>query len=251
VKFNRYPAGIHCYSGQVTALKKNSILPEKTVTKIESGSVLTINSTVFLNGKIEVDGGTLVVQEGATLMTYSRNKAYEGSGSIEVKNGGSIVVMNKGRVALGRLDSSSAECSQIGQIKLTSGGKLYNFGTTMVNRLIMNDSAEIENRAGSVLYAGYQFTDVGAARFYYNTDWQAVGMRMTNSGSGGTLISAAENGVQSMEGQNLRIVNKGTIYLSSVYDSRSGFEKLIEGNAAKKTTKYKLTLADTPYETGF
>ena len=60
VQFNRYPAGIRCYSGQVTALKVNSILPEGTVTTILPGSVLTINSKTFLNGKIEVDGGTLV-----------------------------------------------------------------------------------------------------------------------------------------------------------------------------------------------
>ncbi|MCR5419095.1 MAG: hypothetical protein K6E84_09295 [Lachnospiraceae bacterium] len=237
VKVNRYPAGIHCYSGQVTSLKKMSLLPEKSVTVVEPGAVLSINSTVLLSGKIVVDGGTLVVQDGATLMTYSRDGAVEGSGCIECKNGGAVVVMNKGRVALGRLNPSSTACSAAGQISLTEGGKLYNFGMVMCNRLIMNSSAEIENRPNSVLYAGYQFTDYGATRFYFNTDWNTNSTRFAARGTGGCLISASASGVKSMEGENLRVINKGTIYLSSGYSPGSGFAGLVKGNAVKYTQK--------------
>ncbi len=207
VPFNIYPAGIHCYSGQVTSLKKNSILPGNTVTKVEEGSVLVINSTTFLNGKIEVDGGTLLVQDGATLMAYSRDGSWNGGASVEVKNGGAFVVMNKARVILCQTDPNNTSIVQQGQLKLTEGGKLYNFGTTFCNRLIANSSAEIENRAGAVLYAGYQLSDLGMLRAYYNNDWLAYRLAHTNS-----LISASESGPTSMKEEKVRVVNKGTIY---------------------------------------
>ncbi|MCR5283512.1 MAG: hypothetical protein K6E18_09090 [Lachnospiraceae bacterium] len=220
VPFNIYPAGIHCYSGQVTSLKKNSVLPEKTVTKVEEGAVLVVNSTTFLNGKIEVDGGTLLVQDGATLMAYSRQSSQTGTACVEVKNGGAFIVMNKGRVILCQTDPSALNVVQQGQIKLTEGGKLYNFGTTFCNRLIANSSAEIENRAGAVLYAGYQLTDLGMLRAYYNNNWLAY--RSPNKNS---LISASESGAASMKAEGVRIVNKGTIYTPHVEESQNNDSK--------------------------
>jgi len=235
VKFIRYPSGIWVNGGQVTALTKNSVLPEGTVTTVNKGAVMSINSTSFLNGKIVVDGGTLVIQEGATLMTYSRDTPKSGSGSIEVKNGGSLVVMNNARVALGRTDPSSTAYSNVGQLKLTDGGKMYNFGFVMVNRLIMNSDAEIENRRGAELHAGYQLTDKGAARFYFKKDYKAANMLVTNTGTGGSLISADEGSVKSVSDENIKITNKGTITFSSVYSTDCMMSSLIEGNKASFT----------------
>ncbi len=231
VRFKRYPAGIRCQGGQVTALKEPSVLPENSITYIYPGSVLSINNKTFLNGKIVVDGGTLVIQKNATLMSYSRLPAVNGSGSIEVKNGGAVVIMDKARLAIGRLNPTSSSFQEAGQLTLTSGGKLYNFGMAMVNRLVMNTSAEIENRPTGVIYAGYQFTDVGSSRFYFDKSWKTNETRFAPAGVGGAMVSADSGSLKSMTGENLRVINKGAVYLSSKVNSGCGFGGLIEGNA--------------------
>ncbi len=243
VPFTRYPTGITVYSGQVTALTIPSILPEGTVTNVYSGAVLSINSNVFLNGKIIVDGGTLVVQEGAKLMTYSRDNAKAGTGCIEVKNGGSIVVMNDAKLALGRTNYTSTAQNQIGQIKLTDGGKIYNFGFIMVNRFIMNDHASVENRRGAELHLGYQMTDLGASRFYFNNDYKAC--LCTTTGNGASLISASENCVSSMAKEDVLVVNKGKITLSSAYNETADFVSVIEGDSPEYTTQKQTSGGDS------
>ncbi len=238
ISFTRYPAGIWVNGGQVTALTKNSGLPEGTVTTVNKGAVMSINSNSFLNGKIVVDGGTLVVQEGATLMNYSRDKQRDGSSSIEVKNGGSVVVMPNARLMLGRTDESIYTGSDVGQLLLTEGGKLYNFGLVITNRLIINHDAEIENRKSGMIYAGYQLDDIGLARFYFKKDTYKSKMKSV-TGSNASLISASASGVKSVEGENIRIVNNGSIKFSSAYNTASGVANIVEGN--------KVTLSKAVY----
>ena len=233
-KFARYPDGIAVQGGQVTAMTVPSVLPEGTLTTVNPGSVLSVNSTVFLGGKIVVDGGTLVLQEGAKLMTYSRFDAKAGTGCIEVKNGGSIVVMNNAKLALGKTNSTSTSQSEVGQVKLTDGGKIYNFGFIMVNRFIMNDHASVENRKGGEMHLGYQLTDIGAARYYFNKSY--ADCLCTTNGNGGSLISASESKVQSMKGEDVLVVNKGKITLSSIYNVTAEFTSVVEGNAPTTTT---------------
>ena len=238
VKYARYPDGIWCNSGQVTALTVPSVLPEGTLTTVNAGSVLSVNANVFLNGKIVVDGGTLVLQEGSTLMTYSRDEAKAGTGCIEVKNGGSIVVMNNARMALGRTNYIDISQSETGQIKLTNGGKIYNFGFIMTGRLIMNDHASIENRKGGEIHLGYQLTDIGGLRFYYRDNYKNC--LCTTTGSGGSLVSSAADQIKSMEGEDVLVVNKGTITLSSAFSLASGFTTVVEGNAPLSTSAQEL-----------
>ncbi|MBR4760110.1 MAG: hypothetical protein IK078_08210 [Lachnospiraceae bacterium] len=243
VSFTRYPMGIWVNGGQVTALTKNSVLPQGTVTTVNKGAVMSINSTTFINGKIVVDGGTLVIQEGATLMTYSRDGEREGTGCIDVKNGGSVVVMPKARMMLGRTDAYSTTGAALGQLKLTEGGKLYNFGEVITSRLIINDNAEIENRKSGSIYAGYQFDDIGMARYYFK-DNNYKGYMKRKGGTGGSMISASESSVQSVEGENIRIVNDGSIKFSSVYDKACGVAEIIEGNRASYSKAVYVKVSD-------
>ena len=229
VSFTRYPAGIWVNGGQVTALTKNSVLPEGTVTTVNKGAVMSINSNSFLNGKIVVDGGTLVLQEGSTLMNYSRDSQKADCSSIEVKNGGSVVVMPNARLMLGRTNRNKSSDSNVGQLLLTDGGKLYNFGIVITNRLILNNDAEIENRKSGSIFAGYQLDDIGLARFYFKKDtYKSLMWRV--DGSNASLISASASGVKSVEGENVRIVNNGSIKFSSAYNSASGIANIVEGN---------------------
>ncbi|MCR5281837.1 MAG: hypothetical protein K6E18_00560 [Lachnospiraceae bacterium] len=242
--------------GEIT---KKSILPASQILTIEKNATLALEDTLILEGNIEVRGGTLLIREGGMLMSGMSADENDLTSRIQVFDGGAVVVEPLGRLYLGGNGRAHSDAID-GQITLTSGGKLYNFGTTVLGRLVCEEG-RVENRNKSLLYLGYQFSKRGWNRFYLQQSdrqpkpWTAAGCRMGIEGFGRTMVSSVSSQPLLPAREKLCFVNEGNLWLGSGIAADFGLDALIDGNRPCHTKKLVITnnvdRVITPFETGF
>lgn len=156
------------YKDDSGALQRSEgvILPETSTMIIQKGGILSVESNMINNGKIICDGGTIIIKpsekEGepdGCISPFMDTK----EGTIEVKNGGTIIVMPGCK-----LFTLSDKCMNDRNSKLygygaggdpalllTSGATIINYGLMVNSYAKMDSSSVIENRKDGVILAAH------------------------------------------------------------------------------------------------
>ena len=174
-----YPAVRQNYvvgEDQFMHISQNGAMLKNVVITVLEGGVLSIESWFMNNGRIVVDGGTLIVQvasnplgneeaddtEDSVMMPFADIHLLL-SGSLELKNGGELIIMDGARAAFSN-------------IKATAGSSILNCGILLAESIDLHSST-LDNRKNAAVLAGYDFremsefrvndliTDGGTARF--------------------------------------------------------------------------------------
>ncbi|MCR4946741.1 MAG: hypothetical protein K5929_07365 [Lachnospiraceae bacterium] len=150
-----------CTIEKIFKIENDFLLKDGCTLTIPEGHVLTVTKgSFFVNGTINCYG-TLLVQDGATIIPFSPSK---GGGQINLI-GGTMIVMPGGRAMIGLgkecLNSTqNATCTFKAYTDPT--GKqaprqslVVNHGLLSIGRVDMKDKTTIENHKGGRLFLGY------------------------------------------------------------------------------------------------
>ena len=213
-----YPAVRQNYvvgEDQFMHISQNGAMLKNVTITVAKGGVLSIESWFMNNGRIVVDGGTLIVQNGSNPLGNEEDDDTEDSvllpfadihptvsGSLELKNGGELIVLSNARAAFSN-------------IKATAGSSILNNGLLLAETLNLQEST-LENRKGMDLFVGYDFREIQAFRN------SAVSKVIDD------LTSRLNSEVASVTlGKNSAIINDGSIrYSTSISGSAT-----VAGNA--------------------
>ena len=129
------------------------LLDGKTLT-IPEGSVLSVKGTFYYNGTINC-AGTIIVEEGARMLPFNPNMK---AGEINLQNGGTLIIMPKGRVVAGlpagTLNAKENAWLNVGT-KADSTGTIINYGLLVSGNTNFGPNATIEMHDGSRMFLGY------------------------------------------------------------------------------------------------
>ena len=134
---------------EATAYRGIYIPPTATLT-VQKGGTLAINETVFNDGTIVCDGGTVIIQDAGMLaplgddgtLSYNRN----GKNKIVVQNGGTVIIMDGGRLYT----------TQAYPMTLINS-RLINFGDYVMGGDVELYSSFVENRKGGRILCGFNY----------------------------------------------------------------------------------------------
>ena len=147
--------------GQFMHISQNGAMLQDVTIIVQEGGVLSVESWFMNNGRIIVDGGTLIVQDASnplgsefgddtansTMMPYIDIHPTL-SGSLYLKNGGELIV----------LDNAQAAFSSI---QATTGSSILNNGTLLAETLTLQEST-LDNREDGSILLGYDFREIGS-----------------------------------------------------------------------------------------
>lgn len=154
---------------QYVRITQNAAMYQNVTITVMKGGILSVESWFMNNGRIVVDGGTLVIQnDGKTRAeeTGSNDKTGDDtedavimpfvdvhlrSGGLELKNGGELIVMDGARAAFGTVSA-------------TTGSSIVNRGMLLGEIFNLSEST-LENREEGLLYAGYDFREMPNFRY--------------------------------------------------------------------------------------
>lgn len=149
------------------------LLDGKTLT-VEEDAVLSIKGTFYYNGNIDC-AGTIILQEGATLMPYHPNKA---AGNITLRDGGTLIIMPKARVLAG-LPKGCMNATKDAHLDVQNG-TIINYGLLAAGYTELNSNSVIEMHNGSLMYLGVAPDNKKLNDFLnsytYKTDASALGL---------------------------------------------------------------------------
>ena len=135
-------------------IEDDFLLKDGYTLTIPEGCVLTVTSgTFYVNGRIDCKG-TLIVQDGATIVPFSPSK---GGGEIDL-NGGTLIVMPGGRAMIGLgKDCLNSTSDAMCDFKAKDGRQslIVNHGLLAIGCANINDKTTIENHKGGRLFLGY------------------------------------------------------------------------------------------------
>ena len=161
-----YPAVRQNYvvgEDQFMHISQNGAMFKNVTITVAPGGVLSIESWFMNNGRIIVDGGTLIVQEASNPLGDEMTDDTEDSvmmpfadihplisGSLELRNGAELIIMDNARAAFSN-------------IKATTGSSILNCGILMAETIDLHSST-VENRENAAILAGYDFRDMPGFR---------------------------------------------------------------------------------------
>jgi hypothetical protein len=161
-----YPAVRQNYvvgEDQFMHISQNGAMLKNVTITVAKGGVLSIESWFMNNGRIIVDGGTLIVQNASNPLGDEEADDTEDSvmmpfadihptvsGSLELKNGGELIVLPGTRAAFS-------------SITATSGSSVLNNGMLLAEKIDLHSST-LENREGMSLFVGYDFREMNIFR---------------------------------------------------------------------------------------
>ena len=161
-----YPAVRQNYvvgEDQFMHISQNGAMLKNVTITVAKGGVLSIESWFMNNGRIIVDGGTLIVQEASNPLGDELADDTEDSvmmpfadihplvsGSLELRNGGELIIMDNTRAAFSN-------------IKATTGSSILNCGILLAETIDLH-SATLEIRKNSAVLAGYDFREMTSFR---------------------------------------------------------------------------------------
>jgi hypothetical protein len=201
-----YPAVRQNYvvgEDQFMHISQNGAMLKNVTITVAKGGVLSIESWFMNNGRIIVDGGTLIVQNASNPLGDEMGDDTEDSvmmpfadihpsvsGSLELKNGGELIVLTNARAVFGN-------------IKARSGASILNNGLLLTETLSLQDST-LENREGMTMFVGYDFREIQA--FRNGAVSKIIDDLTSRLNSGTTCITL---------GKNSAILNDGSIRYSN------------------------------------
>lgn len=143
--------------GATYSIDRRLILDEGVTITVEDGGILTVDNQLLNNGRIVVkNGGTVVVNEGGYIMAYDAKK--EGKITLD---GGNLVIMDGAKVIC---DQNG------GVLEAKNGASILNRGLLLVgDTLILNNNSYLKNESTAMLLLGGRITymrgAIGAASF--------------------------------------------------------------------------------------
>ena len=161
-----YPAVRQNYvvgEDQFMHISQNGAMLKNVTITVAKGGVLSIESWFMNNGRIIVDGGTLIVQNGSNPLGDEEADDTEDSvmmpfadihptvsGSLELRNGGELIVLTDARAVFSN-------------IKARSGSSILNNGLLLAE-IVDLEEATLENRKGMTMFIGYDFREIQGLR---------------------------------------------------------------------------------------
>ncbi|MBR5572391.1 MAG: hypothetical protein IKV99_07110 [Oscillospiraceae bacterium] len=150
--FDVFVDDITVNKGVTFRIDEDVMLPDDTTITVKDGGVMVVNSHLILNGKIVVEeGGTVILNEGATVNPYYNETDY--AGCVDIR-GGNVVMLDGAK-----LICDSAES----YISITEGGSLINNGLVVASHLRLSEAALLRNEAGSTFVIGHNIGDSHAS----------------------------------------------------------------------------------------
>ncbi len=216
---------------KVFKIENDFLLKDGVTLTIPEGCTLTVTKgTFFVNGTINCKG-TILVQEGATIVPFSPS----GKGGQVNLIGGTLIVMPKAKVMIGLgkecLNSTqNATC----EFKADTNGRqslIVNHGLLAIGRSVVKDKTTIENHYGGRMFLGYnlhtyykKFTST-SVKFDKNTSAATLGLDL-HYGSFNPDSTAV---IKAYEGSGLTIGNRAgqakSVNINYYYYDASGNEK--------------------------
>lgn len=191
------------------------LLPTVTL-KVSKGATLSINETVYNDGTILVDGGTLIIQGNGSLSPMSddssSNYSKNGKNKIIVQNGGVVIVMPGGKL----YTTSRYPMTLI-------NSRMINFGNYVLGGDLELYSSTVENRQDGKILCGWNYGSSANDREDERVLFQDMVVSANNTCSGMTK----NNG-----GSTIYIYD--TTAHNQKYDSLVGEENIIGGNIMPK-----------------
>jgi hypothetical protein len=161
-----YPAVRQNYvvgEDQFMHISQNGAMLKNVTITVAKGGVLSIESWFMNNGRIIVDGGTLIVQNASNPLGDEEADDTEDSvmlpfadihptvsGSLELRNGGELIVLTDARAVFSN-------------IKARSGSSILNNGLLLAE-IVDLEEATLENRKGMTMFIGYDFREIQGLR---------------------------------------------------------------------------------------
>lgn len=151
-------------SGQVQNIDGEVYVePGRTIT-VEQGGVLSINGTMYNNGKIYNKGGTILIQKGATIETFQLGSK---QGGVICCDGGDLILLSGARLSPGWC-TYDKDIYRSG-FALIHGATLINYGTLLLpTYTYLENGATIDNRETGYLFFGrkIKYTEEGSLYGY-------------------------------------------------------------------------------------
>ena len=128
-------------SGQTAAISGENYVKDGTVIRVKKGGTLFISGTLIMNGMLSVEGGTVVVQAGALLISADPTTYCFGNITVD---GGRLLVRKGARIISGATTQA---------FFLQNGASLVNAGTIAIRDKIQltNNSCLINKQEGVLL----------------------------------------------------------------------------------------------------
>lgn len=128
--------------GATYSIDKQLIVDKGVTITVEDGGVLTVDKELLNNGNIVVkNGGTVIVNEGGYIMSYDQNA--EGKITLD---GGNLLVMDGAKVICDQ---------NVGRLTASNGATILNRGLLMVgNKLSLNNNSYLKNETNAMLLVG-------------------------------------------------------------------------------------------------
>ena len=150
--FDVFVDDITVNKGVTFRIDEDVMLPDDTTITVKDGGVMVVNSHLILNGSVVVEeGGTVILNENATVSPYYNES--DNSGSFDIR-GGNVVMMDNAKLV------SDSENSFI---SITEGGSLINNGLVVASHLRLSEAALLRNEAGSTFVIGHNIGDSHAS----------------------------------------------------------------------------------------
>lgn len=125
-------------------------IPPTVTLKVEKGGTLAINETVYNDGTILCDGGTVIIQSKGSLSPLSSDDSgtynTKGKNKIIVQNGGNLIIMPEGKLY-----------TTIAYPMTLIESRLINFGNYVMGGDLEVYSSFVENRQGGKIVCGYNY----------------------------------------------------------------------------------------------
>lgn len=213
---------------------------------LDSGVLVTENSTLSCGAGIYNSGKTLTIKDGVEIIGNHNNTTVSNCGGGGIFNYDGIVIMQGGKI-------SGNTSSNGGGIYNSDGGKIYIYGTAVIGGENEGNSAEkkntnygqgggIFNKEESYVYLGYNTPDGGNTST--GTEWTGyISHNSAENGAGGIYVdtgsylsmNAGEIFSNSSTTSGGALTVKGTFYMNggSIHDNTkgdSGYGKNIYNN---------------------
>ncbi len=153
---------------------EGEMLCEGSTIEIPEGSILSVDGNFINNGKIVINGGTLIVKDGGTISQLGEtNEGCIICGQGESGEAGQIIVMPGGKLLCTSYVSAESMMNVVHKIKddvdidkkvskitmqpgliMNAGSSLVNYGEVYCSSITLDSRAVLEEKKGSILEVG-------------------------------------------------------------------------------------------------
>ena len=182
---------------QVLIVDSNVVITEDATLTVPEGAVLVVKKgALFVNGSLEVKGGTVLVEDGGIIMPFESKKK---GCNIALYEGGTLIIRSGGKVYAGCPKDKLVTGADGAYFDAYSGSTIINYGLLAVGKTYFLDGSLVENHKNAKMYLGYVLNNVDK---FFDTATNASGVSSGDYGleSDSSLCIAMKSSVISYSG---------------------------------------------------